>query len=108
MKQLWQWRNQDFESDLFETEDQALLWAERALAGDHGADVAVRRLDAHDWRTVAPGGYVDTPPPPKPDLAVVLLAWADQMEKESSTSLGLLLATELRNRIHAIEGMETL
>jgi hypothetical protein len=42
---------------------------------------------------------MDPEPEPEPDLATVMLEWADQMEAESP-GLGGILAMEVRNRIN--------
>lgn len=57
--EFWQWKNGSFLSDLHETEEEALYWAERATTGGSDDDIAVRSLYAAPWREVIPGGYAD-------------------------------------------------
>lgn len=101
MTELWQWRHGYFQSELYDSEDVALFWADRATTGAHDDGIAVRSLMASDWHRRNVDGWMDPEPEPepKPDLAEAMLAWADQMEAESST-IGHILAIEVRNRVN--------
>ena len=99
MTEHWQWKHGNYISDPYATESAALYWADRATTGAHDDGIAVRKITAGPWRRRNVDGWMDPEPEPEPDLASVLLDWADQMEAESPT-VCRMLAIELRNRIN--------
>lgn len=55
----YQWKHGAYESDLYDTEEQALFWAQRATTGADDDGIAVRPVHLGQWRALNYKGYIE-------------------------------------------------